>query len=528
MNIDTLFQNLKSDGTYSGRCVIGLENPDGSISGTAAIRIDQNLKNKTEVLIEDFDAPPEYGDSPMGLMGFLNSSVPKRHGTGTMIEISATTDERRIVFLDMQTDEGEFTASSGLLAAPFWMGLEEEPKVSVIFNDLVFTPHRARTASYWFVPLQGSFGNLYIGRPTPPHPMALGQRNIMTYSADGLNCGLQIFDPEERQSHPLAAYDAIAFGPVKDAPETAEEAWDSVPRALLEAFSFAIGSDVVAPWVELRGDDGSLVKRFHSRVGRESSEEGFAAFCKTNEFSPNSGIGAFLRAFFALPGSKRDALIAPLNLIRSGAPGSFTIEDSITDLVKALDNISKEHGLEAQDLFVRLEPDNQVKLENCLTQAGNDLRRIIADSRTAARHDQVDALNLILNRLVNVSQRTRDFGIAVKDLLKELDLHDADVLDMYYANLNPPGSWVGLLSAVRGEVVHRGILRIHDRQSLHDWFAFSRHLHDLCKRIILREIGYTGMYYASTNPWVNDYAVDRVTTTTTVQDLGFSQVPTRI
>jgi hypothetical protein len=524
MKVDTLFQAL-TGGTYSGRCSVGLENPDGNVRGTATIRVDQNAKNKAEVLIEDFDAPPEYGGS---LMGFLNASVPKKRGTGTMIEIAARTDERRIVSLEMQTDEGMFTASSGLLSTPFWIGFEEDRKLSVVFSDLAFTPHDAKSAKYWFVPLQGPFGEHYIGRVTPAHPMALGERNIITFSAAGLSCGLQLFDADEKPIHPMAAYDAIAFGELQGATTTVEETWDAVPRAFLEVLSFAIGADVVVPWIELRAEDGSLVKRFYIHVGRKSSEDGFATFCKVNEFSPNSGIGAFLSVFFALPEAKREALIAPLNLMRSGAPGSFNIEDSITDLVKALDNVCSVHGLTAQDLRARLDPDNETKLESLLTKTRNDLGQTIADNRTAARQGQVDALNVILSRVANVMSHSRDFGIAVKELLRKMDLHDADVLDVHYANLNPPGSWAGLLSAVRGEVVHLGILRIKDRQSLHSWFEFSRHLHDLCKRVILREARYAGMYYASTNPWTNNYAVDRVTLATTVQELGFSQVPTHI
>lgn len=525
MNADTLFQELKVDGTYSGYCTVGLENPDGKVRGNATIRIDQNSKNKVEVSIAEFEAPPEYGDS---LMGFLNASVPKKHGTGTMIAISVTTDERRIVSLQMETDEGTFTASSGLLATPFWTGFEEDPKLSLTFSDLAFTPHAIKPAKYWFVPLLGPFGDHYIGRPAPPHPLALGERNIIAFSAEGLSCGLQLFDPEKRPSHPMATYDAIAFGELPGSVQSVEETWDSVPRTFLEALNFAIGADIVVPWVELRADDGSLVKRFYIHLGRKSSEDGFAAFCKINEFSPNSGIGPFLSAFFAVPEEKREALIAPLNLMRSGAPGSFNMEDSITDLVKALDNMCKTHGFTTQDLFARLESDNQAEVSALLTKTRNDLRQIVSDNRTAARQDQVDALNVILSRMANVTEKSRDFGIAVKDLLKKLDLHDADALDQHYSGLTPPGSWADLLSKVRGEVVHLGILRIRDRQSLHSWFEFSRHLHDLCKRIILREVNYTGAYYASTNPWVNDYAVDRVKPTTPIKDLGFSQVPTHI
>jgi hypothetical protein len=196
--------------------------------------------------------------------------------------------------------------------------------------------------------------------------------------------------------------------------------------------------------------------------------------------------------------------------------------------VKALDNICKAHGMTTQDLFARLEPDNQDKVEALLTKGRNDLRQIISDNRTGGRLGQVGALTVILSKMANVTEKSRDFGIAVKDLLKELGLHDAEVLDQHYSCLNPPGSWTDLLSKVRGEVVHIGILRIQDRQSLHSWFEFSRHLHDLCKRVILREVNYSGAYYASTNPWVNDYAVDRVTPATLVKDLGFSQVPTHI
>ncbi len=526
MDADTLFQALVTEATYSGPCSVNLEKPDGRVGGSATIQIHQHERSKAEVSIEEFDAPPEYGDS---LMGFLNASVPKKHETGTVIEIGATANERRIVSLEMQTDEGTFTATSGLMATPFWMGFEEQPKLSLTFGDLAFTPHNAKPAKFWFLPLQGRFHKHYMGRFTPAHPMALGERNIITFSADGLHCGLQLFDANQKPFHPIVAYDAIAFGEFHGRPANVEETWDSIPRTFLEALSFAIGADVVAPWLEVRAEDGSLVKRFYTHLGRKSSEDGFAAFCNVNEFSPNSGIGAFLQAFFTLPESKREALIAPLNLMRSGAPGLSNIEDSITDLVKALDNICKEHGLTTQDLGARLEPDNQARLEILQTITRNELRKIIGENRTAARHGQVDALNVILSRSANVTSQSRDFGLAVRDLLKILDLHDAEVLDAHYASLNRPGSWAALLSAVRGEVVHRGILRIKDRQSLRSWFEFSRHLHDLCKRIILREARYTGMYYASTNPWVNNYAVDRVTPASKVQeDLGFSQVPTHI
>jgi hypothetical protein len=203
-------------------------------------------------------------------------------------------------------------------------------------------------------------------------------------------------------------------------------------------------------------------------------------------------------------------------------------EDSLTDLVKALDNLCKARSLTTQDLLGRLEPDNDQKLTTLLKETRNNLGKIVAENRAAARQQQIDVLNIVVSKLANVTSQSRDFGIAVKDLLKELDLHDADVLDRHYASLNPPGSWAGIMSAVRGEVIHNGLLRIKDVQSLRIWFAFSLHLHDLCKRIILLEVNYGGTYHSSTDPWKGHYAVDRVKPTMTVKDLGFSQVPTHI
>lgn len=521
MNTDCLFQELDAEGTYSGRCTVSLDEPAGNMTGPATIRIDQNSRSEVEFSIEDFQAPPEYDNN---LAAFLNASLPRKQGTGTVVPIYATADDRRITSLKMDTDRGTFTASSGLVMTPWLAGAV----ISLALNDLAFTPRTNKTPKYWLVPLQGPFGEHDVRRRTPTHPLALDGGSVITFTANGLECGLQIFDPDNKPSHPLATYDAIAFGEISGSPGTLQETWDSVPRALLEALSFSLGSDVTAPWIELRADDGSLTRRYYFHIGHRSSPDGFPAFTNINEMRPDSGISGFLAAFFLLPDGQREELIAPLNLMRSGAPGSSNIEDSLTDLVKALDSLCKARGLITQDLPGRLEPDNLQKLTTLLTETRSNLRQIVSENRAAARQEQVDVLDIVISKVANVTSKSRDFGIAVKDLLKELDLHDADVLDRHYASLDPPGSWAGILSAARGEVIHNGALRIKDVQSLHIWFAFSRHLHDLCKRIILREAKYGGTYQSSTNPWKGHYAVDRVTPTTPLKDLGFSQVPTHI
>lgn len=525
MRLELLFHELQEGGGYSGPCVIVFDDPVGEVKGTATIRMGEGARPEAEVSIEGFQAPPEYGDN---LLAFLNASPPTRQGERTVVTIPTSGDERRIKSLTMEAQEGTLTASSGILITPVLLGLQAKETLSLVLNDLAFGPKAGNVTKYWLIPLFGPFGDHYLRRPTGAHPMALDGERFITFSADGLEGGLQIFDPSKRPSRQTATYDALAFGQVRGVTTTLQEAWDTIPKGLIEVLSFVVGADVTSPWFELRGEDGSLVRRFFFRLGHRSASDGFPAFSRVNEFRSGSGMGAFLKAFFALPENKRTSLIPSLNLIRSGAPGSFNIEDSITDLVKALDNLCKARGFVTQDLLLRLDTDNRQRVAAVLAQARNDLGTVLAENNAKRRQAQADILNVVVSRVANATSKARDFGIAVKDLLTDLNLYDAAVLDSYYASLGLAQSWVGMLSAVRGQVIHNGFLRITDVGKLRSWFQFARHLHDLCKRIILREAKYGGFYQASTNPWQGDYRVDRVTPATPLKELGFSQVPTHI
>ena len=200
----------------------------------------------------------------------------------------------------------------------------------------------------------------------------------------------------------------------------------------------------------------------------------------------------------------------------------------MTDLVKALDNLCKAHGFVTQDLLLRLDQNNRQTVADILARARAELGTVIGENNARGQQAQAVIIAAVLSRVANAGSTARDFGIAVKDLLTDLGLHDADVLDQHYASLGAGKSWVGMLSAVRGEVIHNGFLRITDVRALRSWFHFARHLHDLCKRIVLREAKYTGSYQASTNPWQGEYAVDRVTSSTSIKDLGLTQVPTNV
>src|SRR6267378_8228439 len=118
MDRDSLFQELRDDGIYSGRCIVTLENPAGCITGQASVRVTTESRTEAEISIDGFQAPPEYNNN---LVAFLNASLPRREGERVVVPIPATGNDRRISSLTVETESGTFTATSGILVDPvFW------------------------------------------------------------------------------------------------------------------------------------------------------------------------------------------------------------------------------------------------------------------------------------------------------------------------------------------------------------------------------------------------------------------------
>lgn len=128
----------------------------------------------------------------------------------------------------------------------------------------------------------------------------------------------------------------------------------------------------------------------------------------------------------------------------------------------------------------------------------------------------------------NVAGDELDFGITVSQLLQRFDLKDGDVMERYYSKLSGGTTWEGLLSSIRGEVIHEGAIHVDGRAEIVSWFQFSRHLHDICKRIVLLEIGYKGTYAASNVSWSGTYELDRIKPSTNTEQLGYTLPPTSL
>jgi hypothetical protein len=511
---------IPEDGVVTGPARIAFSSPKGEISGPTTLRISPDGHVTIRVEVEDHSIPSEHHGF---LMPFIQGIVPTRTGSGTTTFGSG--GRQTIETLELKAKQGCFRASRALVSnSHFELFGSANARVEIVASDLEFVAEQNCSEDIWCMPLLGKLGEFRACADS----CWIGNRgHYVHFEADGHSCGLQIFDPATDSTQ--SGCGALVFGVIGTRPHgSVDEVQELLPWGLMSALGFASGNDVASPWLELRSFDGGLKRRIHQRTGKKDLEDGFAAFSRFDSARPNSGIGEFLRCFFAMPQKDRRSLSPPINLICSGTPGNATVDESITDLVKALDAICKLHGFGRESLMRNLDTPNSKIVEEVMKEARDQLRRVRKQNKADGKVDQLAIIDKIISRQANVAGDELDFGITVAALLRKFELHDSAAMNAYYSQLPHQITWEGLLSSVRGEVIHSGAIRMNSRGELVAWFEFARHLHDICKRVILREIEYKGTYSPSNVAYSGQYEVERVTASTTTSQLGYSVPPVGI
>jgi hypothetical protein len=172
--------------------------------------------------------------------------------------------------------------------------------VTIVANDLQFTASTQHREEIWCVPL---FGNLKSFMRAHTACSLNDRRSYIAFQDQNRPCGVEILNlSEPRQSN---EYSAVAFGEIG---EKAHQAIADIQRLLpvgfVTALSFAAGSDIRAPWIDLRSLDGQLSRRIHLRMGANTRRDGYPALTEYDTNRPNSGLGEFLNRFFAVPAER--------------------------------------------------------------------------------------------------------------------------------------------------------------------------------------------------------------------------------
>lgn len=517
MTADSLFATLPTDGIWTGTGVVRFAAPDGELRGPTTIRVSSAGDVSVEMRVTDADVPKEYGELPIFLlMLFVDGDMPVKENGRTVFKHQAR--EHEITLLQVQVEGGIFRGTRGFVSNASY---GDETLLSFTIGDLVYARSTSTRAAYWLLPLLGDFKGCLGGCSFLCHPIALPGEGV-PFVFKGNFCGLQAV-PDRKADDPerLVQYGAIAFGEVAGSSPHIDEILGCIPAEIVHLLRFGTGTDVEVPWLELRDADGELVRRIHSSFGSRNIRSGSGAFSRFDRSRASSGLGEFLRCFFALPEDRRVRLIAPMNLISTGSPGNATIEECIADLVQALDALCRSNKIGRVDLLSTLELGNADVVRKTTSDAKQQLLRLRLENANLGKTGEVALLDKIISRQVNIATSEDDFGISVSELLRRLRLFDGDVMNAYYSSKSGP-TWEGLLSQIRGGVIHSGGIHIAKRTDLRAWFAFVRHLHDICKRAILREVGYTGTYAATNARYTGTYEVGRITPKTTIEELGYA------
>ncbi len=511
-----LRQFVPENDTYTGWGRISFHSPDGEVSGPAIVRLSSGGKVTIRVEIERYSIPSEYHDF---LMPFLQGLIPEQSGAKTTFRRRGA---QKIAGIEVTSEQARFRGSRGLISnSHFEVFGNQNAWVEMVPSDLELVVTEGERDELWCMPL---FGGLAEFRGCENACWIADQDHYIHFKADGQDCGVRIFESGDNSTG--REFSAVAFGRIGSrAHQTADEVSALIPWGLFSALEFACGGDVGSPWIELRGGDGRLSRRVHLRFGASGEKDGFPTFSRFDSARADSGISAYLRRFFELGQEVRRSLTPAMNLARRGAPGNATVDDSIADLVKALDAICKRQGLARQNLLKSLDSSNASAVSEVMAEARKRLKAFRRQCKTDGKLDQVAIIDKIISRQANVTSDEVDFGIAVTALLRKAGLHDGTAMNAYYSTLPNDVTWEGLLSSVRGQVIHSGAIHVNNRDELLSWFHFARHLHDICKRVILWEIGYTGTYDASNVTFAGTYDLNRVTPATTVFELGYTVPP---
>jgi hypothetical protein len=531
---------FKAELLVEGPAVATFSLPEGTIRGTAKIAAPVTSIT-IDLRVEELDSQIKYGFEDVFL--FLQSQIPVSEGN--VITYRAQAESNPCTSLTVSVDDGVFE-SQGVLGYGFFT--DADGFVLRIYpKDFKFKKAGAiGTPKYWVAPLV----NMVTEYPIAPselnnHPLRL--KTIFPIPQEGLeqkeflwaslaaHQGNRLFVTGDTNDlmfmEPLPGCErlktdeflrlrdkvtAILVGELKGRnADTFEDLRTWFPVQLLSALSFSTGFEVSIPWIEIRTADGQLLTRLHVGLGHSTDTIGDSVFSGIH-VGPSSGLGDFVSKYLALPEDQRRSVGIAMDLHLAGTPGSGNVENNLTSVFRAFDNLAEFHGFSRLNLTENLDAANTLATKDILDAARKALSELRKENRKNALFAQSGVaqdriLEKIQSRLANVATSETDFGLSVVKLADHHRFPDADILDSsYIPNKYGGKTWGAVLSELRGATMHLGYIEFENVYNIKATFEILRHLHDLLTRIILRECGYLGRYRTHLTAWNNDYSVDWV------------------
>jgi len=457
--------------------------------------------------------------------------------------------------LIIRTRQGMFYSTGNVIYSySFSLGNDTSGfRITFHVMEALFEKSGAQLPRYWVLPLSNflsDFTDQYkeLGRhalrlyPTPkvPRKTSRADRKVATYIANQKN-RLIVFETEQglgfieplidykdrennlRSGRERNALTAIMVGELGNHPcnnYTDLQTW--FPIDFIHLLGLATGSEVGAPWIELRDAKGKLVKRIHVNLGNPTFIKGHRSI----DEEAAKGIGRLLTQAVVSSYWRTSVLRVVLrHTIRGGFYEQTLLEDRFGYLCRGLETLCKHFGLSKQQLTDGFNDKQKIIIKGIVDKANKALMRFSQEPEIAIDIDKVRKIEKISDRIKDSTSKSKDFGLAVCDLLTRFSLPDANIIDAHYKAHPRPDkrkSWHQVLSYYRGAVFHEGYFDIQGNQyNRQDILVIISHLHDILVRILLQMLNYSASYIPTVGSYVVNMPIDWVNPNTPIEKLGY-------
>jgi hypothetical protein len=533
---------LETDLKYEGYGTAELASPKGTIAGPFVAKFNEYASPFIETVFETATpCDPSYEGNAFS---FISGATPQRAEGVTSWGFSGMKNpcER----LEFATESGTFVSTGKV----DWAGMNwgtEPTRLRFSVREGKFETQNQEPAKYFVIPLfncVAELTNVLYGEhplrifPTPSIPinvppekrvmanMIANEKNsVLGFSMDGRVCFIERVPDYEAHVAALRSgaarrkITAVLVGDVGTNPvATLADFRSWFPHEILSALSFASGVEVGWPWVEIRDEKGSLIRRLHGGTRTPAFSGGDDVF---GQFS-RPGAGDFITRYVLLSNEKRSYLEVVMNHVRLGSLGSpLHLHDLLDHLVRALDCLCREHKFTRQDLMSLLSVEAQDKVGQLTSEITTKLRQLGDEANQSGNLDDYRILTTIASRAASVAQTENKLGLAAVALLKKFGLPDADVIDAFLASKGRP-DWATLISIYRNATVHEGYLDFTTKHDAREVIQLCAHLKDVLTRIVLKECDYDGSYDSVLRHSFGPQPIDWVRADTDPSDLHFT------
>jgi len=483
---------------YEGEGRAEFENPKGYIEGLVKISFDELGNSSIEMNVAQC-----YTEQPLrvGFIEFFNADSPiEQEGRFSFSNRLGSNPCKSLI---VNTPNGIYSAQGSIFYNPIISLGGDSTRVEFYLVPSYFDNINAELPKYWVFPIFNLISDFTErNSQLDCHPLRIIPKfddihRLIVFDFKGTKGFLQkLLDFKERKNQldsgqVQRTITALMVGEVGSESIDIDKLTNWLPFGLLPLLSLATGSEVGIPWIEFRDANGGLVRRIHKRFGQPKFLRGHI----TISGQDNPGTGYLLTCAQSSTHYGKAPLGSVIFDLVQSSSDSLTIEDKLNKICRAFDYLCQHYELDTQDLLRALDDHYQDIVKKTLSSAAQEIRLV---AQAASDSGQSKLLKKIAERTINSSNKDRDFGLAVTDLLKHLGLHDADIIDAYYQS-NPRADgrthWSSVLSRYRGIAVHTGDFSFQEKTyDIHDVVRITYHLYDILVRIVFKMLGYDGTY----------------------------------